>query len=124
MEKLVEIGILFDYYGKLLSERQYDAIELYYIYDLSLSEIGEELDISRQAVYDSLKRGEENLKNYEASLNLVKRTELRLDYLEKIEKLAEEIECLESLDTVREKSKEIKNIVNSLLIKSSQEVVE
>ena len=54
VEKIVEIGILFDFYGKLLSKSQYQIIEFYYIHDLSLGEIAEELGISRQGVYLSL----------------------------------------------------------------------
>ena len=73
MEKLVEIGILFDFYGKLLSERQYLAVELYYLQDLSLGEIGEELGISRQGVYDALKRSENRLYENENTLGLVKK---------------------------------------------------
>ena len=71
VEKVVEVGILFDFYGKLLSSRQLGVIELFYIHDLSLAEIGEELDITRQAVYDTLKRAERKLYNYEKNLNLV-----------------------------------------------------
>lgn len=71
LEKLVEICILFDFYGNLLSRKQYKAVELYYIYDLSLSEIGEQMGISRQGVYDTLKRAEENLYKYESKLGLV-----------------------------------------------------
>lgn len=56
MIKIVEIGMLFDFYGKLLSEKQYQVVELYYIHDLSLTEIGEELSITRQGVFDTLKR--------------------------------------------------------------------
>ncbi len=70
VEKVVEIGILFDFYGKLLSERQISVIELFYIHDLSLVEIGEELNITRQGVYDTLKRAENKLYNYEESLGL------------------------------------------------------
>ena len=58
VEKVVEVGVLFDFYGKLLSARQLSVIELFYIYDLSLAEIGEELNITRQAVYDTLKRAD------------------------------------------------------------------
>lgn len=72
-EKIVEIGLLFDYYGKLLSDRQYSAIELHYIHDLSLSEIGEHLNISRQGVHDILKRAENSLHKYEETLGLVKK---------------------------------------------------
>lgn len=70
VEKLVEIGILFDFYGKLLTEKQYRIIDLFYIEDFSLSEIGEELDITRQGVFDTLKRAEEKLYKYEETLGL------------------------------------------------------
>lgn len=70
-EKVIEIGYLFDFYGNLLSEKQYTAIELYYIHDLSLSEISEVLDISRQGVFDTLKRAESKLYSYEEKLKLV-----------------------------------------------------
>lgn len=72
-KKIVEVGILFDFYGKLLSENQYTVVELYYIHDLSLSEIGEEIGITRQGVYDTLKRAENNLYDYEENLGLVER---------------------------------------------------
>ncbi len=71
VEKVVEVGILFDFYGKLLSPRQFSVIELFYIHDLSLVEIGEDLDITRQGVYDTLKRAERKLYEYEDSLGLV-----------------------------------------------------
>lgn len=71
VEKVVEVGILFDFYGKLLSPRQLSVIELFYIHDLSLVEIGEDLDITRQGVYDTLKRAERKLYEYEDSLGLV-----------------------------------------------------
>lgn len=73
MEKLVEIGILYDFYGKLLSEKQLQIIELYYIYDLSLTEIGEELDITKQAVSDTLKRAEKKLFDFEDTLALIEK---------------------------------------------------
>jgi len=72
-EKIVEIGLLFDFYGKLLNDKQYSAIEFYYIHDLSLSEIGELLGISRQGVHDLLKRTEKKLFNFEEKLGLVKK---------------------------------------------------
>lgn len=71
IKKVIQIGILFDFYGKLLSESQYMAIELYYIHDLSLSEIGFELNISRQGVYDTLRRAEDKLYEYENVMGLV-----------------------------------------------------
>lgn len=71
MEKVVEIGNLFDFYGRLLSQKQSDVVEQYYLHDLSLSEIGENLSISRQGVHDLLKRAESNLYGYEEKLGLV-----------------------------------------------------
>ena len=73
MEKLVEVGILFDFYGKLLSDNQFQAIELYYVHDLSLVEIGEELNITRQGVFDTLKRAEQKLYHYEEILGLAEK---------------------------------------------------
>ncbi len=73
MEKNVEISLLFSFYGKMLTERQADTIDLYYNDDLSLSEVGAELGISRQGVRDNLKRAETVLYDTEERLGLVKR---------------------------------------------------
>lgn len=73
MKKNLEISILLDFYRELLTEKQADTIELYYNHDLSLSEISEHLDITRQAVRDSIKRGEKLLYELEEKLGLVKR---------------------------------------------------
>lgn len=71
LEKVVEIGLLFDFYGEILTAKQQEAILLYYYDDLSLGEIAERLGISRQAVYDHLHRGEDILREYEKKLGLV-----------------------------------------------------
>lgn len=76
LDKVIEIGILFDFYGSLLTEKQQEAIQLYYYQDLSLSEIAERLEISRQGVYDHLHRGEEALRDYEVKLGLIQRYNL------------------------------------------------
>nr|WP_041605846.1 YlxM family DNA-binding protein [Halothermothrix orenii] len=84
LEKVIEMGMLFDFYGKLLTDRQQEVIYLYYYRDLSLGEIAEQLDISRQGVYDHIHRGEEVLKSYEQKLGLVskyKRLKKELDGL-------------------------------------------
>lgn len=72
-DKLNEIPLLYDFYGQLLTPKQREYLELYYHHDLSLGEIGEEFQISRQAVYDILRRGEKILQEYEAKLGLVAR---------------------------------------------------
>ncbi|HHV27209.1 DNA-binding protein [Anaerosalibacter bizertensis] len=125
VDKIVEVGILFDFYGKLLSKSQYLAIEFYYIYDLSLGEIGEELGISRQGVYDTLKRAENRLYSYEEKLGLVKKFSFTkekvkdiLKYSHDIEKEAEEL----GLNKTTENVKKIKGIALEIL-ESDQEVI-
>ena len=73
MEKKVEISILLDLYAALLTEKQYDFLNDYYNNDLSLSEIAENEGITRQAVRDNLKKGENKLFEYEEKLNLMKK---------------------------------------------------
>ena len=68
--KINEAARLFDFYGSLLTEKQQSIFRLYYYDDLSLGEIAQELNISRQAVYDLIKRTENLLKNYEDNLQL------------------------------------------------------
>lgn len=68
-----EMAMLLDFYGELLTEKQREAMELYYNEDLSLAEIAEPLNISRQGVRDSIKRGEKQLEELETTLGLAKR---------------------------------------------------
>ncbi|MDO7204691.1 sigma factor-like helix-turn-helix DNA-binding protein [Paraclostridium bifermentans] len=72
LEKLVEIGLLFEQYKMLLTDKQREIVSLYYNEDYSLGEISENLSVSRQGIYDTLKRSEKILKDYEAKLGLVK----------------------------------------------------
>ncbi|MCR8745193.1 YlxM family DNA-binding protein [Romboutsia lituseburensis] len=71
IEKMVEIGLLFEQYKNLLTDKQREIVSLYYEEDYSLGEISENLNVSRQGVYDTLKRSEKILKDYEEKLNLV-----------------------------------------------------
>ena len=61
----LDIVLLYDYYGDLLTDRQKECFEMRYYQDLSLGEIGEELGISRQGVHDNLSRAEALLRNME-----------------------------------------------------------
>lgn len=72
MEKNVKISMLLDIYGELLTEKQQDILDLYYNNNLSLAEIAEEVEITRQAVRNSIVKGEKklfrtrrNFENYE-----------------------------------------------------------
>lgn len=126
VEKLVEIGILFDFYGKLLSEKQYLVVELYYIHDLSLAEIGDELNITRQGVFDILKRSEQKLYQYEQNLGLVNKfysshEDIKniIDISEEIIKITKEI----NNDEIRKKAMQINEICRNILV-NSQEVID
>ncbi len=73
MEKKVEAGLMLDFYGQLLTERQKEILHMYYDHDLSLGEIAENLNITRQGVFDNIKRAEKVLYNMESKLGLVRR---------------------------------------------------
>ena len=72
METL-EMTLLYDYYGELLTDRQKQCFDLRYNQDLSLSEIAQELQVSRQGVYDNLSRAEALLRNMEEKTGCVRR---------------------------------------------------
>ncbi len=71
MKKFAEIGMLLTIYGGLLTDRQRDVMDLYYNYDLTLSEIAEQLGISRQGVHDLIRRSEQILFNVEQSIGVI-----------------------------------------------------
>ena len=73
MEKNVQISMLCEIYGKLLTENQLNILENYYDKDLSLSEIAENEGITRQAVRDIIKKGENKLFELEEKLEIMKR---------------------------------------------------
>ena len=73
MAKNLEISVLLDFYGEMLTEKQRDVVELYYNEDLSLSEIAAHSQITRQGVRDSIKRAEGILLGLEERLGLAKR---------------------------------------------------
>ena len=75
LEKSIYINELYDLYGSLLTKKHHEMIELYYCDDLSLSEISEQFNISRNAVYDCLKKGIKQLENYEKELKLHQKEE-------------------------------------------------
>ena len=72
-EEIVELSLLFDFYGEMLGEHKKQIFEDYVLNDLSLAEIAEEEGISRQGVHDIVKRCTKQLKEYESALHLVEK---------------------------------------------------
>ena len=77
MENRFEISMLIDYYGTLLTEKQFNVMTLYYNEDLSLAEIAEINKTSRQAIYDLIKRCCKQLHSYDEKLKLSKKNDKR-----------------------------------------------
>lgn len=114
MEKNVKVSILCQIYGKLLTKKQFEIITDYYDNDLSLSEIAENNQITRQAVRDIIKKSEKKLYeleeelsfmekqiNYEKKINCIiekivqiQKEEINLRNKENLEKIKEELKCL------------------------------
>lgn len=109
LDKVIEVGLLIDFYGKLLTEKQREAMILYYYDDLSLGEIAERLDISRQGVYDHLHRGEDILRDYEHKLKLVSKYNKLKKMLNDTDKIIKKKVYNKSVKKeIRKKIKEIK----------------
>lgn len=82
MKDNVYLTILFDYYEKLLSEKDRDCFVLYYFENLSLSEMSENLNISRNAIHKRLKKIEEDLRDFEEKLKLYDKEQKIISLLE------------------------------------------
>ncbi len=89
---ILKTTLLFDFYGELLTDKQKEIYELFYQNDMSLSEIAGELDISRQAVRDQLKRTEKILSDYEDKLKLVDKFMANRNSAKRIRRLIDELE--------------------------------
>lgn len=100
-QDLMRRALYLDFYGSLLTEKQREIYDLYYQQDLSLGEISELRGVSREAVYDTLKRSEDALKSYESKLRL-----------------------LEKYQFSREITKEIAQIIASLKKREEQEQID
>ena len=94
-EKNLRLSVLLDYYAPMLTDKQKDVIDLYYNEDLSISEIAEHENITRQGVRDSIKRGEQTLYDMEEKFRLAERSEKYSEIMGEIAVLAADIkkEC-------------------------------
>lgn len=107
LERTMRMNYLYDFYQSLLTEKQQRYIELYYLEDFQFSEIAEEMNVTRQAVYDNLKRSRDMLEQYEATLGMYKNFNKRLELYDELKvqlgdnitkEAAKIIETLEKMD--------------------------
>ena len=112
MEKIVEQGLLYDFYGPLLTEHQQEIYEACIYEDLSLAEAAERFGISRQGVHDLIKRCDKILKSYEERLGLINRFNETNAKLEDIKKLIEKNKTIDG--SVRLTAKESSELLEVL----------
>ncbi|WP_294581489.1 YlxM family DNA-binding protein [uncultured Thomasclavelia sp.] len=102
LEKTQRVNLLIDCYGDLLTNKQQLYLQYYYQEDYSLSEIAEIMHVSRNAVYDNLKKAVRSLEKYEEKLQLMKKHQERLDLIQRIE------------DDITDENKELENYLEML----------
>lgn len=92
MERIVEQGLLYDFYGALLNEHQRNIYEAFVYDNMSLSEIAVDQGISRQGVHDLIKRCDKSLEDYERKLHLIEKFLKIKDQIAMIEEKADDDE--------------------------------
>ncbi|MBR5926361.1 MAG: DNA-binding protein [Firmicutes bacterium] len=110
MAKNLSAGVLLDFYGELLTEKQQKALELYYNEDLSLAEIAGEMGVSRQGVRAFIKNGEEHLYRFEEKLGMFGRfsdisrlSEEMAELTDGLQKSAEKEQLLNKLREIKDR---------------------
>ncbi len=119
MAKDLNYAMLLECYGSLLTEKQRDIMQLYYYEDLSLSEIAENENITRQGVHDAIKHAEQYLDDFEEKVGFVKKMNALRESLKNIDQYAEKIEYnnsknIYSKDTISKYASEIRKNVGRI----------
>ena len=91
IEKKLRLADLYDHYGKLLTPKQQEILDQYCMDDLSLAEISENLEISRQAVFDTVRKVEKQFEELEGNLNLLARHQKRKELLDEAVALTDQL---------------------------------
>lgn len=119
IDDVTRTSLLYDFYGRLLTEKQCEVMRLYHEENLSLSEIAQEFSISRQGVYDSLKNAEKALAGYEEKLGLVEKFMRSSTAVNEIDKIIDDMmKKLANSETDRNtiilNLQEVKDIIDKL----------
>ena len=119
MSKNLAIADLLDLYGDMLTEKQKDVMELYYDQDLSLAEIAEHEEITRQGVRDSIKRGETYLLELEEKLHFAEKFKRLVEVTDEITARCNEIERINRgftfSQSIDENAKTVRQLLNGYL---------
>lgn len=112
MSKNIENAILLDTYGSMLTEKQYDTLSLYYDEDLSLSEIAENMGITRQGVHKCIRTAEEYLTQLEKTLGFAQKYRKVCDLCDKLTALTDEnVGSADEKEKMRSIIEDIKNAI-------------
>lgn len=119
IDDVTKTSLLYDFYGRLLTEKQREVMRLYHEENLSLSEIAQEFSISRQGVHDSLKNAEKSLAVYEEKLGLVDKFMRSSEAVNEIDKVIDIMmktlaEGEINKDVLISNLKEVKDIIDKL----------
>lgn len=117
MDKKLQISLLLDFYGSMLSEKQKEIMDYYYNDDLSLSEVADNIGITRQGVHDVIKRTEAAVFDMEEKLGLYQQFDTVRAGLSEIELMAHQIERLNAKNGNHE---DINRIVKDMLLAISK----
>lgn len=98
MKEFYEISVLIDFYGQMLTDKQYEILDLHYNNDYSFGEIAELFSISRQGVYDNIKRGKKVLVQMEEKLRLIEKFDVQRNKISEMLEIVKLID-LDKLDT-------------------------
>lgn len=111
--KNLKVSYLLDFYGNLFNEKQREILEMYFQEDMSLSEIASVFDMTRQGVYDNIKRGEKEILSLEGKLNLMDTFYEISEFLDIIDANLEKgkVVTTQQYDKIKESLAKIKEII-------------
>ncbi len=109
MAKDLSVSVLLDFYGELLTEKQAESLDLYYNQDLSLAEIAQDMEVSRQGVRAFIKQGEAHLLEFEEKLGMAKRFAEISKTVKNVQEIVNEMPQNEKTRRLTEKIEEIKS---------------
>ena len=111
LNQIVELSLLYDFYGALLKEHKRRIFEDYVLNDYSLSEIAAEQGMSRQGVHDTVKRCSRELEHYEETLHLIEKFRKTKEYVNEIHAIAMKVRETKNVDDIAK----IENLSNCIL---------